>query len=75
MHKIGKMVTKINKTLPPPGVFQPDGSNGVVLTQHHWAEVFLEVNSQGKRTLLSQWPCARDQGEPYSNRGFRLWST
>ena len=53
----------------------PIGQLGVVLTQHHWAEVFLEeVNGQGGRTLLSQRPCDRDQGEPYSNPGFRLWS-
>ena len=50
----------------------PMGQLGVVITQHHWAEVFLEeVNRQGGRTL-SQWPCVRDQGKPYSNRGFRL---
>ena len=51
------------------------GQLGLVLTQHHWAKVFLkEVNGKGKRTLLSQRQCVHDQGEPYSNRGFRLWS-
>ena len=31
----------------------PMGQLGVVITQHHWAEVFLEeVNGQGGRTLL-----------------------
>ena len=30
----------------------PMGQVGVVITQHHWAEVFLEeVNGQGGRTL------------------------
>ena len=30
----------------------PMGQLGVVITQHHWAEVFLEeVNGQGGRTL------------------------
>ena len=28
----------------------------------------------GRKNSLSQRPCVRDQGEPYSNRGFRLWS-
>ena len=52
----------------------PIGQLGVVVTQHHWAEVFLEeVNGQGGRTL-SQRPCVHDQGVPYSNHGFRLWS-
>ena len=52
------------------------GQLGKALTQHHWAEVFLEeVNGQGGRILLSKRPCVCDQGEPYSNRGFRLWST
>ena len=40
-----------NKTLlhhEPPN---PMGQLGVVITQHHWAEVFLEVNGQGGRTL------------------------
>ena len=33
------------------------GQLGVVLTQHHWAEVFLEeVNGQRERILLRQWP-------------------
>ena len=42
----------------------PIGQLGVVLTQHHWADVFVEeVNGQGGRTLLSKRPCARDQGE------------
>ena len=51
------------------------GQLWVVLTQHHWAEVFQEeVNGQDGRTLLSQRPRVRDQDEPYSNRGFRLWS-
>ena len=50
----------------------PMGQLGVVLTQRNWAEVFLEeVNGQGGRTLC-QRPCVRDQGEPYSNRGFLL---
>ena len=31
----------------------PMGQLGVVITQHHWVEVFLEeVNGQGRRTLL-----------------------
>ena len=29
----------------------PMGQLGVVITQSHWAEVFLEVNGQGGRTL------------------------
>ena len=45
----------------------PKGQKGVVLTQHHWAEVFLEVSGQGGRTLFSQRPCVRDEGEPCSN--------
>ena len=28
----------------------------------------------GRKNSLSQRPCVRDQGEPYSNCGFRLWS-
>ena len=40
----------------------PMGQLGVVLKQHHLAEVFLEeVNDQGGRTLLSQRPCVHDQ--------------
>ena len=50
----------------------PKGQLGVVLTQYHWVEVFVEeVYGQGGRTLLSQQPCVCDQGEPYSNRVFR----
>ena len=57
------------------GFPNPVGQLGVVLTQHLWAELFAEeVNDHGGKTLLSQRPCVRDQSEPYSNRGFRLWS-
>ena len=52
----------------------PMGQLRVVLTQHHLAELLEEVNGQGGRTLLSQRTCVRNQGEPYSNRGFRLRS-
>ena len=29
----------------------------------------------GWKNSLSQWPCVRDPGKPYSNLGFQLWST
>ena len=63
-----------NKTLPPPRVSQPDGSirggdsttlGGSLPRRSQWP---------GRKNSLSQRPCVHDQGEPYSNRGFRLWS-
>ena len=56
-------------------VIQDKKQTDTTYIQNHWAEVFLEeVNGQGGRTLVCQRPCVRDQGEPYSDRGFRLWS-
>ena len=39
------------------------GQLGVVSMQHHRAELFLEVNGLGRRTLnFSKQPCVRDPG-------------
>ena len=51
------------------------GQQGVVLPLHHRAEVFFEeVNGQGGRTFRVNGIEFVDKGEPYSNRGYRLWS-
>ena len=64
-----------NKTLPPPCVSQPDGSiRGGDNTTPLGGSLPRRSQRPGRKNSLSQRPCVRDQGEPYSNRGFRLWS-
>ena len=64
-----------NKTLPPPLVSQPDGSiRGGDNTTPLGGSLPRRSQRPGQKNSLSQRPCVRDQGEPYSNCGFRLWS-
>ena len=64
-----------NKTLPPPGVSQPDGSiRGGDNTTPLGGSLPRRSQRPGRKNSLSQRPCVPDQGEPYSNCGFRLWS-
>ena len=64
-----------NKTLPPPRVSQPDGSiRGGDNTTPLGGSLPRRSQRPGRKNSLSQRPCVRDQGEPYSNCGFRLWS-
>ena len=64
-----------NKTLPPPWVSQPNGLiRGGDNTTPLGGSLPRRSQRPGRKNSLSQRPCVRDQGEPYSNRGFRLWS-
>ena len=64
-----------NKTLPPPLVSQPDGSiRGGDNTTPLGGSLPRRSQRPGRKNSLSQRPCVRDQGEPYSNCGFPLWS-
>ena len=38
---------------------------GMVLTQHHKAEVFLEKSTARRKNSLSEWSSVYDKGEPY----------
>ena len=63
------------KTLPPPRVSKPDGSiRGGDNTTPLGGSLPRRSQRPGRKNSLSQRQCVRDQGEPYSNRGFRLWS-
>ena len=63
-----------NKTLPLPRVSQPEGSirGGANTTSLGGS---LPSQWPGRKNSFESRPCVYDQGEPYSNRVFRLWST
>ena len=64
-----------NKTLPPHSVSQPDGPiRGGDNTTPLGGSLPRRSQWPGRKNSLSQWPCVRDQGQPYSNCGFWLWS-
>ena len=62
-----------HKTLPSPRVSQPDESIwGGDNTPPLGGSLPKKSQWPGRKNSLSQRLCVRDQGEPYSNRGFRL---
>ena len=64
---------QVNDLLEPlPLVSQPDWSiwDGVNTTS-----LGRRGQRPGQKSSSSQQPCVRDKGEPYSDCGFRLWST
>ena len=64
-----------NKTLRPPEAYQLDGSfRSGTNTTSLGKSLPIRGQRPGRKNSVGQRSCVRDLGEPYSNRGFRLWS-